>query len=103
MEDMTGDVVVVYRVLHHGDIVFGDELETIARDRGIRLLLVVGDHATPEGSRLLSPEHLRELVPDLPERQVYLCGPPAMTDALERNVRRARVPARLIHTEKFAL
>jgi predicted ferric reductase len=37
------------------------------------------------------------------ERQVYVCGPPAMTEALERNVRSADVPARLIHTEKFAL
>ena len=45
---------------------------------------VVGDHATDEGARLLSPEHLRELVPDIAERDVYLCGPPAMTDAIGR-------------------
>jgi len=42
-------------------------------------------------------------VPDIAERQVYVCGPPAMTDFLERNVRRADVPARFIHTEKFSL
>ena len=52
---------------------------------------------------MLSPRHLRELVPDIAERQVYVCGPPAMAEALERNVRRADVPARFIHSEKFAL
>jgi predicted ferric reductase len=103
MEDMSGDVVVIYRVVDDSDIVFRDELEHLAGERGLRLLFVVGDHATRTGRRLLSPRHLRELVPDIAERQVYVCGPPAMAEALEQNVRRADVPARLIHTEKFAL
>jgi ferredoxin-NADP reductase len=103
MEDMSGDVIVIYRVVRDDDVIFRDELEQIARHRGITLLLVVGDHATEEGARLLSPDHLLELVPDIAERQVYVCGPPAMTEFLERNVRHANVPACLIHTEKFAL
>ena len=103
MEDMAGDVVVLYRVLSDDDALLRDELDAIARERGTRLLVIAGDHATPEGGRLLSPDHLREIVPDIAERQVYLCGPPAMTEALERNVRRADVPGRLVHTEKFAL
>jgi predicted ferric reductase len=103
MEDMSGDVVVIYRVVDEGDIVFRDELEHLADERGLRLLFVVGDHATRAGRRLLSPRHLRELVPDIAERQVYVCGPPAMANALEQNVQRAEVPTRFIHTEKFAL
>jgi predicted ferric reductase len=103
MEDMRGDVVVIYRVVDDSDVIFREELERLARERGLTLLFVVGDHRTYAGRRLLSPRHLRELVPDITERQVYICGPPAMTEALERNVRRAEVPARLIHTEKFAL
>jgi len=103
MEDMRGDVVVIYRVVDERDIVFRDELEHLADERRVRLLFVVGDHATRAGRRLLSPRHLRELVPDIAERQVYVCGPPAMAETLERNVRRADVPAAFIHTEKFAL
>jgi predicted ferric reductase len=103
MEDMRGDVVVIYRVADERDIVFRDELERLARERGLTFFLVVGDHATPAGRHLLSPAHLRELVPDVDERHVYVCGPPAMTDALERSVRHAGVPIRFIHTEKFAL
>jgi ferredoxin-NADP reductase len=52
---------------------------------------------------LLSAEHLRELVPDLAERDVYVCGPPAMTNQIESNVRAAGTPRRFIHTERFAL
>jgi predicted ferric reductase len=103
MEDMSGDVVVIYRVVREEDVIFRDELEELARERGITLFFVVGDHATEEGARLLSPSHLEELVPDIAERQVYVCGPPAMTEHLGRNVRRANVPPRFIHTEKFAL
>ena len=103
MEDMSGDVIVIYRVVRDEDVIFRDELEELARERGITLVFVVGDHATEDGARLLSPAHLQELVPDIAERQVYVCGPPAMTEFLDRNVRRANVPPRFIHTEKFAL
>jgi predicted ferric reductase len=103
MEDMSGDVVVIYRVVRDEDVIFRDELEELARERGITLIFVVGDHADEDGSRLLSPAHLQELVPDIAERQVYVCGPPAMTELLGRNVRHANVPPRFIHTEKFAL
>jgi predicted ferric reductase len=103
MEDMSGDVVVIYRVVRDEDVIFRHELAELARERGITLFVVVGDHATEDGARLLSPAHLQELIPDIAERQVYVCGPPAMTELIGRNVRRANVPPRFIHTEKFAL
>jgi ferredoxin-NADP reductase len=103
MEHLHGDVVVLYRVVHEGEAIFRDELERIAAARGISFRLVAGDHATPAGARLLSADHLRKLVPDIAARDVYVCGPPAMTDAIERNVRSAGVPASSIHVERFAL
>jgi ferredoxin-NADP reductase len=103
MEDVSGDAIVIYRVVRDEDVIFRDELEDLARERGITLHFVIGDHASEDGARLLSPAHLEELVPDIAERQVYVCGPPAMTDVLARNVRSANVPPRFIHTEKFAL
>jgi predicted ferric reductase len=103
IEEMAGDIVVLYRVIRDDEIIFRQELEQIAAARGIELHFVVGDHATDEGRHLLSPAHLEELVPDIAEREVFVCGPPAMTDALRRNVRRAHVPARFIHAERFAL
>jgi predicted ferric reductase len=94
----TGDVVV-YRAIQEDELVLRGELD----DLGVDVHYVVGDHAAPGGDRLLSPEHLLELVPDLAERDVYVCGPPGMTDFAVRNVRAAGVPRRHIHIERFAL
>lgn len=103
LEQMRGDLVVLYRVLTEEDVIFREELESLAEDRGIAVHIVAGDHATDEGRGLLSPEHLRLLVPDIAEREVYLCGPPGMIAAIERNVRHTDVPAKYIHVERFAL
>jgi ferredoxin-NADP reductase len=94
---------VLYRVVRDDDIIFRDELEELASARNIDLRFVVGDHDTDEGRDLLSPQHLQEIVPDIAEREVYVCGPPAMTNAIRANVRHANVPARFIHAERFAL
>ena len=103
LERMDGDVVAIYRVLAAQDIVFAQELEELQARRSVKVHYVVGDHAAPEGSGLLSPEHLGELVPDLAEREVYLCGPPAMTDVTRKRLRAAGVPRRRLHVERFAL
>jgi predicted ferric reductase len=103
LERMNGDVVAIYRVISASDVVFADELATLERDRGITVHYVIGDHATPEGADLLSPEHLHELVPDLEERDVYVCGPPAMTSVTNKRLRAAGVHRRHMHEERFAL
>jgi predicted ferric reductase len=103
VEQARGDLVVVYRALSEDDLVLRSELDEIADARGIDVHYVVGDHAAPGGERLLSPEHLVELLPDIAERDVYVCGPPGMTDLTVRNVRAAGVRRRHVHVERFAL
>jgi ferredoxin-NADP reductase len=93
------DDVVVYRAIREDELVLRDELDGL----GVEVHYVVGDHGAPGGDRLLSPEHLVELVPDLLDRDVYVCGPPGMTDFAVKNVRAAGVPRRHIHVERFAL
>lgn len=99
LEELDGDVVVLYRVISEQDVVFRAELEALEA----RVHYVVGDHATLEGAALLAPAHLRELVPDLAERDVYLCGPPAMTEVVEAALRAAGVRRGRLHVERFAL
>jgi predicted ferric reductase len=103
MEQVRGDAVVLYRVVRDDEVLFRAELDEIAQRRGIDLHYVAGDHLTDEGARLLDSDHLRALVPDLAERDVYVCGPPGMTDAMLRRLRDAGVPRRHIHAERFAL
>lgn len=102
LETMGGDVVVVYRALAESELVLRSELDAIAGARDVTVHYVVGDHRG-DGASLLSPPHLVELVPDVAERDVYLCGPAGMTAALERTIRAVNVPRRHLHVEKFAL
>jgi predicted ferric reductase len=102
LERSKGDVVVLYRALSSEDLILREELEQLAAARGARIHYVVGDHLG-DGASLLSSQHLLELVPDLAERDVFLCGPPAMTAAIVRNIRAASVPRRNVHLERFAL
>jgi len=103
LEEMGGDIVVLYRVVSSADVVFRAELERIAAARGARLSYVVGDHTNAEGEDLLSPAHLKELVPDIADRDVFVCGPVGMVDRIVPNLQRANVPRRHLHVERFAL
>lgn len=103
LEEMTGDLVLIYRVVAEDDLVLWDELEELAARRSIALHYVVGDHRVAGAERLLSTEHLCEMVPDILERDIYICGPPVMSDLIEKSVRRTGAPRRSIHTERFAL
>jgi predicted ferric reductase len=103
LETLHGDVVVLYRVVEEQELVLRDELRSLQARSGFALHEVVGDHRTDEGRRLLTAQHLRELVPDLAEREVFLCGPPGLVDLVKREVRQAGVLRRHLHVERFAL
>jgi len=103
LQDMDGDLVALYRVVAAEDLVFADELDALAEERGVKVNYVVGDHASAEGRDLLSPRHLRELVPDISDRDVFICGPTGMIDSIIPNLRRAKVPRQHLHVERFAL
>jgi predicted ferric reductase len=103
LEQMDGDLVALYRVMSKEDLVLSGELDKLAEERGVKINYVVGDHASEEGRRLLTPAHLKELVPDIAERDVYICGPVAMIDNVIPNLRNANVSRRHLHVERFAL
>jgi predicted ferric reductase len=101
LEDMPGtpgDIAVVYRAQRPGDLILREELDALAATRGAELHYVLGER---DGD-LLSPAHLQELVPDIAERDVYVCGSPAMTAATRVSLDRSGVPGRHIVTERFA-
>ena len=83
-------------------MVFRAELDRLARDRGLALHYVVGDHRDVAHAHLLGADHLRELIPDLRERDVFVCGPPGMVAAIRGTLQAAQVPRRHVHVEEFA-
>jgi predicted ferric reductase len=97
------EITFIHRVLCERDLVLADELAELARDGRLKLVNVVGDHEGPEGVRRLSGEHLKQLVPDIAQRTVFLCGPPAMMRFVRAGLRSQGVPRHSIHSERFAL
>jgi predicted ferric reductase len=94
------DVILLYRASRPEDLVLYPELEDIARRRGFGLYPLVGPRAGSRGDPL-SAARLRQSVPDVEQRDVYLCGPAGMAEAAEGQLRRLGVPQRRIHREAF--
>ncbi|MEU4426863.1 ferredoxin reductase family protein [Actinoplanes sp. NPDC024001] len=99
--DLGGDVVVLYRVRNSADAVLLGELRNLSRVRGARLHVITGK--TGPGNQPFRPENLQSLVPDITDRDVYVCGPAALTGAVLTSLRRLRVPSRQVHFEAFRL
>jgi predicted ferric reductase len=94
-----GKAVLLYRSSDPAELPLYKELAEIARERGFGLFPLVGSrHTQPDP---FSAAELRRLVPDLAERDVYLCGPPGLVHAARKGLHRAKVPSRRIHVESF--
>ncbi|MGI8329804.1 ferredoxin reductase family protein [Actinomadura scrupuli] len=100
-ETLPGDVVLIYVARRAGDLALRTELDAIAAARRATVHYFVDE---PAAYRLeLTGRSLRQVVPDLAERDVFLCGPPGMAAAARTALRAAHVPARRIHHESFEL
>ncbi len=89
------DVVLVHSSPTAADVVFDAELRAM-HDAG-HLRLVVR-HTDTEG--MLAPTDLDGLVPDLAEREAWVCGPTGLLDAVEELYAERGWSERL-HTERF--
>jgi ferredoxin-NADP reductase len=83
--------------------VFGGELQWIAQQRGARLLYLIGQRGHGRRTDPINAASLSDLVPQLAEHDVYLCGPPGMIEHASTELRKAGVPRRQIHQESFSL
>jgi ferredoxin-NADP reductase len=91
------DVAVLLRASTPAELVLRDDVAGEVRRRGGRLLELVGSRERVR----LDAGALRELVPDLRRRQVYLCGPDPLAHRLASELQRAGVAEGRIHFESF--
>jgi predicted ferric reductase len=91
------DLLLLYRARTPDELLFRHELDAIATQRGARVHYLLGPDREP-----LSAAGLRRIVPDLAQRDVYMCGSPGLTDAVRRSLREAGLPAEQLHEERFA-
>jgi predicted ferric reductase len=101
LEDMPRGAVVLYRARSVEELIFREELDWLASARDADVWYVIGSRDDPAPRRALSPRGLRELVPDITRRDVYLCGPVGLIEAARASLAKLRVPKKQIHLDPF--
>jgi ferredoxin-NADP reductase len=98
------DVVLVYFSRSPKEIIFRDELEFISKRYGsVKVHMIVSEIGEAEGitvriGRLNAPL-MQELVPDLAQREIFVCGPEGFVKAARAMARNVQVAA--MHEESF--
>ena len=99
------DVVVLHRFT--GPPLFAREFGVLAREGRVALVPLPGRRRAPDswlGAGAGAADDvtaLRRRVPDIAERDVYLCGPTPWTDLVHRTLLAAGTPADHVHVEAF--
>jgi len=95
------DVIFAQRASTEDDLLMVDELTRMQRQGKLTFLPVLGIRGKTRREDPMHPLRLREAIPDLREREVFICGSPGMVAATIRNLHRAGVKRTYIHTELF--
>ena len=91
------DISLIYRTSNDEGLIFLDEINELAREKEVRL------HALP-GSRHLYPldsKHLLQLIPNVRECEIYICGPTSLTNVIRESARELKIPKSRVHSEIF--
>jgi ferredoxin-NADP reductase/DMSO/TMAO reductase YedYZ heme-binding membrane subunit len=109
LDQRPGEVTVVYRAGCAQDRILVNEVTMLAALRQARFFVITGHRASGRSSWL--PQHaahlgdvgaLRQLVPDVANHDVFVCGSRGWIAAAERAAIGAGVPAKQVHIERFA-
>jgi predicted ferric reductase len=101
-----GEVVLLQRCTSAP--LFAAELDVLTRDRGLQTLTLPGRRRAPDswlGDHIGGASDLtalRHWIPDIADRDVYVCGPEQWTVLVRRTLSEAGVPPDLVHLETFA-
>lgn len=98
-----GDATLIYRYSSDEHALFVAELQELAETRGVELILLPGPRRA-DGSWLPADTELdlRDAVPDITTRDVYVCGPPPWIASVRTTLRAAGVHRDYVHSEIFS-
>ena len=98
-----GNLTLVYRASGPDEVIFKREIDELASLRGATVHYLVGKRGSREmPSDPLDPRALRRLVPDIGDRDIYVCGPTGMMTRVLSGLRWLRIPDSQVHYERFA-
>ena len=97
------DVVVLYRCSREDQLAFRHEFDDLARRGGVRVEYLLSDraHLGRSGAAWLDANNLVTLVPDVRDRDIFVCGPIGMTAKVKRSLHQIGLSPFQVHTEAF--
>ncbi len=100
LEDLPAhvDVTMVARASRSEELIHRDELDRLLKQRGGRLEELLG----PRDKLPFTDLRLARLIPDIAQRDVYICGPAGFTASVRQAAQALGVPRERIHHETFA-
>jgi predicted ferric reductase len=102
MPQRKNSVTLLYRARSWADVVLKTELDQLVAARGGVVHYIVGRRGHEVHPQPLGPRILLAAVPDVRERDVYVCGPRELVEGVLPSLRALGVPARQVHVERFA-
>ncbi len=93
---------LLYRARTWPDVVFKDELDALVAARGGNVHYIVGRRGQEVHPHPFAPRFLVAAVPDLRNRDVFVCGPRSLVEDVIASLRSLGVPPRQVHVERFA-
>lgn len=103
LDDVKRDApcTLLYRCAVPQDVVFAKELDNIATRKGVRVHYLIGLEIGNDQTDQLGIPAIMRLVPDVRQRDCFVCGPPALIDAVRRRLRLIGVPDGSVNFERF--
>ncbi len=102
MPQRKNGITLLYRSRTWADVVFREELEHLLAARGGVVHHIVGRRGREVHPHPFAPRALAQMVPDIRQRDVFVCGPRDLVDDVLASLGQLRVPPRQVHVERFA-
>jgi predicted ferric reductase len=100
---MKKDMVLLYSNKTQ-EIIFKEELDKLSEQYTFPLHYIVTQDLNFKGETgRLDGEKIKKLCPDFLQRDIYLCGPAPMMEAIIHDLKQMGVPHSQMHYEKFSL
>ncbi len=105
---LSADMVLLYGNSTESDIIFKEDFDFIAKDRdNFRAIYTltskdIDKNKWPGRQGYIDSDMIKEVMPDYKDRVFYMCGPPAMVEALNNILKdKLDIPVEKIVTENF--
>ncbi|MBI5655107.1 ferredoxin reductase family protein [Candidatus Uhrbacteria bacterium] len=98
------DITLLYACRDSATAAFKTELDDLAAKYSMRVHYIMSNDPAWRGEKgFVDQDKITRLVPDVLERDTYLCGPTPMMAAVRQTLESCGVPRSCIHFEKFSL